>query len=180
MPELTESTILVRKSQALQVLIERMNDPHLSTEEACQRVGISSQVYRDWMHQDPDALVALRNFIAAMQLEQLFNIEMTWPVIVEELLKSASASGTKTKDRVQATKLLERFKDDLERSYNAQPGAEEDAHGFLKDGPKLSKKLSRMASVEVEPTQQGGVRVDISSYQDVIDLPDPEHSEGEE
>lgn len=169
MPTLTEETALVKESTAIRVLLLMLDQPKLSEEDACNQIGITPDQYRFWIRRDPDALDAVRQFIVESQRTQLFQIEMAWPQAVGELIEDATATGTKTKDRIGAMKLLREIKEDLERTHHTQPGVEDEAHTFLKKGPKLQSIPSRMASVEVEPTPTGGLHIEVSHYSDVID-----------
>lgn len=174
----TEETALIKESQAILVFMKRLANPKLTDEEACNEVGITLDHYHYWIQRDPDAMEAIRQYIVESQRSMMFEIEMAWPVIVHELVVDATDGSTKTKDRISATKLLNSMKEDLERTHHAQPGVEDEAHTFLKQGPKLKQIPSRMASVEVSPTDSGGVRLDISRYSDVIEsrLIEPEEA----
>lgn len=167
--KVSEETALVKESNAIQVLLYLLDNPKLNETQACAEVGITPEAYRYWIRRNPDAMDAVRQFILETQRTQLFEIETSWPRAVSELVLDAVDTSTKTKDRISAMKLLREIKEDLERTHHTQPGVEDEAHQFLKEGPKLTKVKSRMASVEVEPTASGGLRVEVSRYSDLID-----------
>jgi len=174
--KVSEETALIKESNAIQVLLFMLDDPKLTEVVVCEKVGITPDIYRFWIRRNPDALDAIRQFIVESQRTQLFELETNWPKAVSELVLDAVDGSTKTKDRISAMKLLREIKEDLERTHHTQPGVEDEAHQFLKEGPKLTRVKSRMASVEVEPTASGGLRVEVSRYSDLIDshLEEPE------
>lgn len=177
MPKLKPSTELIRQDQAIAVFLLRRRDPKLSKKEACEKVGITTDVYDAWIETDPESMQAIREYIGATQRHMLFQISEAWPIFIGELIVDVTDPHTKTKDRIQAGNFLKREKGELERNLHATPGAEEEAQKFLKEGPRLHSVSSRMASVEVKPNSTGdGVNIEINRYSDIIDgkLSDPD------
>jgi hypothetical protein len=168
MPTLSEDTQLVRASQAAQVLIMLAGNTRMTRAEACEKVGISETQYDTWIRKDPDALSVIRQFIVQMQRMQLFEIEQAWTIGLSELIADAISKNTRTKDRVLALKFLDNQKLRLEKALSAAPGVEDKAHQFLKEGPTLQRIKSRMASIDVQPSETG-VAINISRYDDIID-----------
>ena len=62
MPVLTEATILKREAQAVEVMALSFRGG-LTQEAACEEVGISEDVYRDWIRKSPILVTSLRDFI---------------------------------------------------------------------------------------------------------------------
>jgi hypothetical protein len=169
MVALTETSQLIREGQALQVSLLRAFNAKLTVTEACEQVGISYKVYHDWTLKNTGYADTLRNFIAQTQQNLLSELEVAWVKGVTLLLEDFTSPNTKTTDRIALAKFLLDLKNSLEDSLHAKPGNEDTARDFLKQGPRLEKAKSRMASLEIEPTQDGGISVEISQYRDIID-----------
>jgi hypothetical protein len=100
----------------------------------------------------------------------LMNLVVSQAAAINELLKDATAESTSTKDRVLAQSYLDKIREELERQLHAAPGVEEDAHRFLKQGPEISLKKSRLASIEVRSDADGGVTLDVYKDETIIDV----------
>ena len=168
MPAINELTETIRISQALQVMLLREEGKTL--QEACKEVGISPFRFRFWAKRAPEAIDALREFVGEQQRLQLVELLSAWQLGIQAVAEDVSSAHLKLKDRVAGLKFLKPILEELLAQYHAQPGAEEAAHAFLKEGPKLQRVPSRMASVEVEPTEEGGVKVHVSRYHEILDL----------
>jgi hypothetical protein len=168
--EITEETA-IRITQAAEVSIRRMADPELSVEEACASVGIQERTYYRWVKRGEDTIVAIRGFIADQQRLMLMNLVITQSHAIKLLVDDVVDSTTSTKDRVLAMSYLDKVRDMLERQLHAAPGVEEDAHEYLKKGPAIEIKQSRLASIEIRGEDDGGVTLDILQDAEIIDLP---------
>ena len=100
----------------------------------------------------------------------LMNLVITQAHAIKLLVDDAVDDSTSTKDRVLAMSYLDDIREELERQLHAAPGVEEDAHRFLKQGPEISIKQSRLASIEVRGDDDGGVTLDVFRDDDIIDV----------
>lgn len=173
MPALTDQSITTRISQAIQVIL--LQEEGSTIEEACQAVGISRSSFYEWARKAPDMMEAVREHVGEQQRYLMVRLLVAWQRGLEELATDLESKSLKTKDRVIALKLVRPILEDLLETFHAQPGAEEAAHEFLKKGVTLQRQPSRMASLEVEPTETGGLKVHVSQYNDILDItPDQE------
>lgn len=166
-----------RITQAAEVSILRMADPELTVEKACEVVGIAERTYYDWVKRGEDTIESIRGFIGDQQRLMLMNLVISQAEAIRLLNKDAVDTGTSTKDRVIAMSYLDSVREALERQLHAAPGVEEDAHRFLKQGPEISIKKSRLASIEVRGEDDGGVTVDVFKESEIIDVT-PHSQEG--
>jgi hypothetical protein len=169
MPELTEVTKLARVAQAVEVTALRFQHPDWTIEKACEEVGITEKVYRTWVYSGEGLIEAARGLIGQMQRKTLIDISAAKAKAIEMLIEDAINEHTSTKDRVLALNYLEKEVTELQRVLHAAPGIEEKAHDFLKKGPKIERKQSRLASVHIEPDETGGVDVTVYQDQEIID-----------
>lgn len=167
-PTLTEQSITVRISKALQVIL--LQEEGNTIEEACQAVGMSRSSFYEWVRKAPDMMDTVREHVGEQQRLLMVRLMVAWQRGLEELAEDLESKTLKTKDRVIALKLVRPILEDLLNTFHAQPGAEEAAHEFLKKGVTLQRQPSRMASLEVEPTETGGLKVHVSQYNDILDI----------
>jgi hypothetical protein len=99
----------------------------------------------------------------------LMNLVVTQAKAIELLVADSVDGGNTTKDRVLAMSYLDKIREELERQLHAAPGVEEDAHRFLKQGPAIELKKSRLASIEVRGDDDGGVTLDVYRDDEIID-----------
>lgn len=168
MPALTAQSQMLRISQCISVMFTLYEKPELSEREACEIVGISPDVYREWLRREPEAINSLRNFIAETQRDLLFQLSIARNTGVGHLINAVVDKETGVKARISALAYLDKVREELEKSHHAQPGVEEEAHGFLKTGPQLTSGKSRLASLEVSRTEDG-ITVNIFKEDPVID-----------
>lgn len=169
MPKLAEDTRLQRIAQTVQVMGLLMQNPEMTREDACQQAGITPRTYRDWLQSGDETIEALRGFLTMTQRETLFELSQARMKIIQLLIRDALDPLTASKDRVLIEKRLDEIAQELQRVHHATPGIEEDANQFLKEGPKIEKQRSRLASVDVERTKDG-VTVHVFEERDVIDV----------
>ena len=141
----------------------------MKVSEACEQVGITERVYRDWLHKGDNTIEALRGFLTMAQREQLSKIVTARLQIVDLIIADALDPLTAPKDRVMLERRLDEIAFELQRTHHAVPGIEEDANKFLKEGPVIESKKSRLASIDVERTKDG-VTVNVYEEHDVIDI----------
>jgi len=177
MPALTEQSVSTRVSQALQVVL--LQEEGQTVEEACAAVGMSKSSFYEWVRKAPDMMETVREHVGEQQRLLMVRLMVAWQRGLEELAADLESANLKTKDRIMALKLIRPILEDLLDTFHAQPGAEEAAHEFLKRGVTLQRQPSRMASLEVEPTETGGLKVHVSQYRDILDLAaqDPQPSQ---
>jgi hypothetical protein len=172
MPKLTETSIIIRQNQALNVMVARLQDHTLTLKDACEKEGISVESYHHWIRESPDAMDVLREYLLMAKRQQLFEIETAWGEALGEVIKDVLNPVTKAGERVTSMNFLKKELEDLEGMFHAAPGIEEDAQAFLKKGPKLVSVQSRMTSIEVTPKGDGvNIQIGPSTYRDVVDLP---------
>ncbi len=158
-----------RITQAAEVSIKRMAFPELTIEQACEEVGIKVSTYYNWVKKGEDTIISIRGFIADQQRMMLMNLVVTQAKAIELLVADSVDGGNTTKDRVLAMSYLDKIREELERQLHAAPGVEEDAHRFLKQGPAIELKKSRLASIEVRGDDDGGVTLDVYRDDEIID-----------
>lgn len=159
---------LTRQSQAATVMALLFDDPSLTQEQACAKAGITLRQYRYWLQQGGESIDAVREFITGQQREILADIAVARRTGINMLIKDAVSPMTAGKDRVLILGYLNEVQEELERTHHAVPGIEEEAVAFLKQGPVISTKRSRFASVDIE-RDEDGVTVRIYKEDEVID-----------
>lgn len=166
MPVLTEATILKREAQAVEVMALSFRGG-LTQEAACEEVGISEDVYRDWIRKSPILVTSLRDFIDGAHREALTYLSQVRLQAIEMFISILLDDETEPKDKLGIWRQLKLELEELERVYHAAPGVEQDAHQFLKEGPKIKDQESRLTV-----TLEGGGILDVSvsgKQQDVVD-----------
>lgn len=177
MPKLNEDTRLKRVAQTVQVLGMLMINPEMSQQAACDEVGIDPRTFRNWLHSGDNTIETLRGFLTMTQREMLTELSVARMQIVRLLIKDALDPLTPAKDRVTLERRLDEIANELQRIHHATPGVEEGANKFLKEGPLIEKQRSKLATVDVERTEEG-VTLHVYEEQDVIDVtPSPSESD---
>lgn len=176
MPAITETTEKVREGQALQVLVMRMLDSALTIEAACEEVGITRNMFYRWVTRGTNTIDSLRQIISDTQRANLVDITIARRHGVEAMTKLIVDSDVEPKDRLSILKYLDEIGDRLQETHHARPGIEDQAHKFLKKGPTLVQKKSRLASVEIRQDGEGGLTVDVIKEEEIIEA---EFSEAE-
>ena len=158
-----------RITQTVEVMVLLFEEPELTVIAACERVGITERIFRHRIHRGEDVIDNMRDLILGEHRKMLLAISSARLTSIEMLILDATHKDTSTQDRVAAMRYLDPIREELERAHHAAPGIEEDAHKFLKLGPKLTKQKSRLASIEVRE-EEDSVVFDIYKTQDVIDV----------
>lgn len=157
----------VRVAQVLEVMSLVFADPETRVDDACEKVGIAPSTYYYWVKKDPEALRAVREFLAETQKVELAFLSAAVTKINMNLATTAMSNDTEPADRLRIAKYLSNEAEKLQRTYQVTGGSEGAAE-FLRDGPKLEKKSSRFASMSVTPDGDG-VTVDFYREDDIID-----------
>lgn len=168
MEEFTD-TQLAKISQAQQILALLFYEPSLTVERACEMVGISVRQYRYWLSHGGDAINSTRDLIDKQQRELISDIAIAKGKIIQMLIQDALNPLTKPLERKSILEALDVILNEYQTIYNVRPGIEEEAQAFLKQGPKISKKESRFASIDVEETDSG-FRIGLNENQKIIDV----------
>lgn len=177
MPAITVTTEKVREGQALQVLVLRMLHSDMSVDSACEEVGITRNMFYRWVTRGTNTIDSLRQIISDSQRANLVDITIARRHGVEAMTKLIVSSDVEPKDRLSILKYLDEIGDKLQESHHARPGIEDEAHKFLKKGPTIRQKKSRLAaSVEIRQDEEGGLTVDVLREEDVLEA---EFSEAE-
>ncbi|MHC4311260.1 MAG: hypothetical protein ACYSW3_02170 [Planctomycetota bacterium] len=158
----------IRIAQVLEVMGIIFADPRTKVDVACEKVGIKPSTYYYWVRKDPEALRAVREFLAETQKVELAFLSAAVSEINMELAATAMSENTEAADRLRIAKYLSNEAEKLQRVYQVTGGSEEAAE-FLKDGPKLEKHSSRFASMTVAEDGDGKVKVDFYREDTVID-----------
>lgn len=167
MSNLVESET-VRTAQVLEVMGIVFANPEIGIRNACDKVGIKVSTYYYWIKKDPDALHAVREFLAETQKVELAFLSAAVTEINMRLAQTAMNDSTEAADRLRIAKYLTSEAEKLQRTYQVTGGSEEAAE-FLKDGPQLESKPSRFASMTVQPEDDGTLKVDFYREDTVID-----------
>ena len=171
MPELTKVVEMKRVTQVLEVMTILFENDRATVEEACRITDIAPSTYYRWVNSDGGVIESLRGLIGDQQRRILITVAKAREEGVMRLVIDAVHENTSTKDRVLAMRYLDAVREELELSHHAAPGIEEDAHAFLKEGPIITQKESRLASIKVRTgTDPDEVIVDVITEQDVIDI----------
>lgn len=163
------TTQLAKISQAQQVLTLLFYDPTLTVEHACEVAGITVRQYRYWLSHGGEAINSTRDLIDAQQRELISDIAIAKGKIVQLLIQDALNPLTKPLDRKSILETLDNILNEYQTIYNVRPGIEEEAQEFLRQGPKIEKKESRFASIEVEETDSG-FRIGLNETPKVVDI----------
>jgi hypothetical protein len=166
---MSESSIEVKRTtQVMEVLAIMFSNPKLTVEQACDTVGINKDTYYYWLRKDPDALRAVKDFLADTQRDELAYLSAAITKIHLQLARKALSDDTETADRLKIVKYLSSEAEKLQRIYQVTSGGD-DAAEFLKDGPQLTKQKSKFASMTVTENSEGGVNVDFYRDSDIIE-----------
>jgi hypothetical protein len=162
------STLEVKRTtQVLEVMGLIFQDASITVEDACETIGIPPSTYYYWVKKDPDALRAVREYLAETQKLELAFLSAAITKINIGLARKAMSDDTEMADRLRAAKYLSGEAEKLQRVYQVTAGGEEAAE-FLRDGPQLVNKKSRFASMSVTE-EEGSVKVDFFRDDAVIE-----------
>ena len=142
-----------RVNTALQV-IERLNSV-LNVVEACKAVGMPRSTYYYIVKTYPEAFAEYQDIIAANARERLGLILLNQTAILQKLIEDGLADTTKPKDRLTIYKALHSMLEELTRSLQVDSQSVNDAPAFLKQGPKITRQVSRFSATQTTITIEG-------------------------
>lgn len=143
MPKLTEITKSSRVEAALQVLQMLTVNPKMTQKQACDKVGITPEMYRFWISQNDDAIRVFRDVISQVEREELVTAITARAQIFNKLVKDALASYTDPISRLEIFKFIVQHSEQM--LSNQRVVDNESVRGLL-SGPDLSPGESRLSS----------------------------------
>lgn len=155
-------------AQAQQVLVMLFLEPSLTVSDACDIVGITKDKYYYWLSRGKEAISITRSLIDDQQKQMVSEIAIAKREIIRKLIADATDITTKPLERAKLFEVLNEELDKLQSIYNVRPGIEEKAQEFLKQGPTISPKKSKFASIDIEETDSG-FRIGLSEEKDIVD-----------
>jgi hypothetical protein len=150
-----------RESQLFEVLVLLFQQPKMTQVEACSQVGIVPKTFQQWVKQNPEFVEDVRGLIMESEKLGLLDLQLAYLEGIQHIV-------FKLKNPGDLHKYAGVIVAELQKTYHAAPGIEEDAHAFLKHGPKTHAQKSRFASLDISATETG-IRVDVTRHQDVIE-----------
>lgn len=159
---------IVRTTQVLEVMGLLFSNEKITVQNACDQIGIKIDNYYYWVRREPDALKAVREYLAETQKYELSVLSAAVTQINLGLVETALNDDTEAADKLRIAKYLSAEAEKLQRIYQVVGGSEEAAE-FLKSGPELSKKESRFASMAVTQEDDGAVKVDFYREDTIIE-----------
>lgn len=166
----------IKDSKMASVLAILFTTPTVKIADACRSVGVDYDSFRYWSRTHPDFISNMRELLGEFQKEQLLSVELAWSAGLQILMETVANKDTGAALRLEIHKYLGDIRDDLFKTYHAEPGIEEEAQKFLSQGPQVQRQESRFASVEVSKTADGVLRLDVFQPTEVIDLVPQEES----
>ena len=173
----TTITDVVRMDLFAQVLEYRLEHPESTVQEACEKVGVPRRTFYAWLSSDSEAMLAVKDTLNDSQRASLFEYSQRLYTGLTLLLDDFIDPKNKPEVRMKLGKWLIPFFDDVAKIHHATPGGEDRAP-FLKDGPKLERAQSRLATLDLAITEDG-VRVEVLRDEPLLELEarDPEPAE---
>lgn len=187
MPELTETSIAIRQSQVIEVMILVWQGSTIK--DACLAVGIDQNTYRRWAKESTEYINAIRDLLLEQDRIRILNLASARETIENQLILDGKKAELHPEVRLKILKWITDQLEEASRVHQAQPGIETEAQEFLRQGPKITKQKSRLAAIDISEDEDGTVRVDLYREIDAIDLDpkdlrdvlqNPEETPGEE
>ena len=150
----------IKDSRMTNVLILLFTNPGMKIADACSQSQVEYNEFRYWERTHPEFIANMRGLLGEYQREQVLELQMAWTVGLKKLSEALMSEETGLAARMELHKYLTGIRDDLLRTYHAEPGVEEEAQKFLTKGPNTKQQQSRFASVEISKTAEG-VRLDL-------------------
>lgn len=140
MPKLSEETQLARKMQArdawmLMVLCGK------TLKQALSETGITYEIYRRWITEDPEGLQAIRQAAFAGEIETMAHIVANQNKIIEQLIRDAISNTIEPAQRVMVHQHLNGL---LSNYMELHRGSSDEIKKIL-SGPQLEAGESRFA-----------------------------------
>jgi hypothetical protein len=169
MEEVKSLTVARREAQMFEVLALLFSNPTLTQIEACSQVGITPDTFQRWVKSDPEFVDSVRILIMETEKLGMLDLQLAYLEGVSRISsRLKSPVDMSDKDYLELHKYAGEMVNELQRTYHTAPGIEEDAHAFLRRGPKTKSQQSRFASLDIEATETG-IRVGFNREDDVIE-----------
>lgn len=131
-----------RVNNAIQV-IQQVNDG-LTVTDACREIGIARSTFYYTIKANPEAIAEYQDMITTNAREQLALVLLSRRAILEKVVQDGLAEDTSPRDRLQILKMLDSLLNDMVNKLQADNEAEEKAQEFMRQGPVISRQVSRM------------------------------------
>lgn len=158
----------IKNSKMTDVLTLLFTNPTIKISDACKALDVDYDQFRYWERTHPDFISTVRNLLGEYQREQLLALELTTSSALTALMEAAVSTETGVAMKMELHKYLSLIRDELARTYHAEPGVESEAQSFLSKGPVTKRQESRFASLELSRTDSG-VRIDILRDEDILE-----------
>lgn len=113
-----------------------------------EEVGIARSSYYDIVKKNPEAIAKVQEIIEVHAQEQLGLILSNRTAILQKVIDDGLSDDTKPKDRLAIYKSLSELEDRYTQLLQIESEAAAAAHEFLKQGPILSRQVSRLTATE--------------------------------
>ena len=137
-----------RVNNAIQV-IQQVNDG-LTVTDACKEVGIPRSSFYYTINANPEAIAEYQDMITANAREQLALVLLSRRAILEKVVQDGLAEDTSPRDRLQILKTLDSLLDDAVKKLQVDTEAETQAQEFMRQGPMISRQVSRMTATTMD------------------------------
>lgn len=164
-------------AKTIQVLSMRFENPEATITDLCKEVDLDRRQYYRKLAAGNEIVDVLRKLIMQSKRLELARIATSRHKVLEKLVTNAIKSDD-IDELVKAMRYLDEHEDTLQDDLGAKPGIEDDAHQFLRQGPKITKQESRFASIRVSKDEDGSARIDLMEENDVIDITPEEDQSG--
>ena len=153
------------QDKLIQVMLLRMRETK-TVKDACDIVGISPGQYYEWHKEYPDTMLVFRGMLSIeqrMAIDQVLGNRLT-------LLQHIIDKGIESPDPLVSIQVY-RFLNEVASSLNYNPDAQASkAQQYISDNmPELRIIKSKLASVDIQPGEDGSLKVDIYKDSPVID-----------
>ena len=139
-----------RVNTAIQV-IQHMNDG-MTVIDACKEVGIPRSTFYDVVNKNPEAITEYQEIVEANDRHQLGLILFHKNEILQKVIEDGLSDNTAPRERLAIFKALNEFEYGLTDALRIESQAAADAHEFLKQGPIISQKVSRLTATQTSIT----------------------------
>lgn len=167
MPALTETSIAIRQSQVIEVMILVWKGSTIK--EACLVVGIDDGTYRRWAKESAEYIDAIRELLLEVDRIRILNLAAARESIEAQLILDGKRTEVHPETRLKILKFIIEQLEEASRAHQAQPGVETEAQEFLRKGPVIKKQPSRLAAINITEDEHG-VKIDLWKDSDTIDL----------
>ena len=180
MVQLTETSISIRKQQAVQVYVMAILQG-MSVAEACDHVGISPDVYYRWIRESDDAIQFVNTLQKESQLEELHDLELARAKATRLLLEKVN-DGLSIAELDTILRNINKRLPELTTEISTASPVEKRASDYLQS-PQLRQAESRFsasATVNVRPEPDGSTTVTVMRQDDILDMEFADDQQGDE